>query len=196
MKDFIVTSYYTIDTGYQQEVKSLRDSLDRHNIKSDIRGIESKGSWQKNTRHKAKFLREMLDIYPEYNIVWIDADAVVLRYPGFFKYIDADAAFYFRTNGGNVYRISEGCELLSGTIFLQNNDQARKLVDMWIFQNQREFVNLEQYNLQVIVGDWRKQGGKLAVLPQSYCKIFDADNDWPVVTHSQASRRFRHEVDR
>lgn len=188
---FTVVSYFTKNTPYEKEVQGLITSLDRFGIKHDIRGIDSLGGWQSNTMFKAQFLRQMIEEVED-AMVWIDADAVVEKSPIFFDYIDADAAFYFRTNGGRVGRIPEPVELLSGTMFFKANHRARTLLDMWIEENGKDQRDLEQHNLQKVITRWRAMGGIFSLLPQTYCRIFDAKADDTVVVHNQASRRFRN----
>ena len=188
--NFTVVSYYTVNTPYEKEVQNLIASLDRFQIPHDIRGIESKGGWQSNTMFKAQFLKQMLDEVPG-AIVWMDADATVEKSPDFLNYVDVDAAFYFRTNGGRVGRIPEPFELLSGTMYFANNSIVRGLFDLWIEENNKDQRDLEQHNLQKVVPRWRAAGGRMGLIPQTYCRIFDAKWDDSVIVHHQASRRFR-----
>ena len=132
MNKFIVISYYTKNTSYQEEVKKLIASLERFNIEYDILPVETKGSWQANTVFKASFILEMIKKYRPRPIVWLDADSVVLHDPIFLNMIDADAAFYYRTKGGRTPRIQENCELISAAMYFKTNDNAERLVKMWI----------------------------------------------------------------
>jgi len=182
---FIVVSFYTIGTGYEEEVRYLKESLDKFSIFYDIQGIENLGTWQLNTHYKAKFLRQMIDKHVHVPIVWLDADAVLLRYPMQFDVQSTDIAVYYRY----------GEELLSGTIYLANNKKARKLLDMWIDANEENEERLEQYNLRHVIPAWQQEcGGHVGMLPVTYCKIFDAEPDPIVIQHNQASRRLREAV--
>lgn len=196
MNDFIAVCYYTKNTSYEKEVQGLIQSLDKFNIPHDIVPVESLGSWQANTTFKATFLLQMLKKYAPRPIVWFDADSVLLRKPEFFSMIDADAAFYYRTTGGRTGRISECSELISATMYFKTNDSVERLLNMWISANKKNIRDLEQHVLQEVIPQWRKNGGIMTVLPQTYCKIFDSDPDNIVIMQNQASRRFRNEVDR
>jgi len=195
MNKFIAVSYYTKNTSYQAEVKSLVSSLERFSVEYDILPVETMGSWQANTIFKASFILDMIKKHRPRPIVWLDADSVITRDPIFLNMIDADVAFYYRTNGGRVPRINENCELISASMFFKTNEQAERLVQMWIELNKKGGRDLEQHNLQQVIPGWRKTGGIHAILPQAYCKIFDSDVDHITIVQNQASRRFRSEVD-
>jgi len=57
---------------------------------------------------------------------------------------------------------------------------------MWIQANDKNIRDLEQHVLQEVLPKWRKEGGIMAVLPQTYCKIFDSDPDHVVIIQNQA----------
>lgn len=193
---FTVVCYYTSGTPYQEEVKNLIQSLDRFGIKHDIRAISSLGGWQKNTLYKAQFIRGIIDEREKAGdeaIVWLDADSVVLRPPEIFSAIATDCAFYFKTVGPASDRRG-GRELISASMYFAINSRAKQLLDMWIEENGKNGRGLEQWNLQTVLPAWRNSGGTYTVLPQSYCRIFDAPEDHRVIVQNQASRRFRKAV--
>lgn len=182
---FIVVSYYTKDTGYQEEIKNLIESMEKFKIEYDIEGNENRGSWHLNTHYKSIFIRKMLDKHYPRPVVWVDADAVFLRYPDLFNTQTADFACYYRY----------GLELLSGTTYFANNGRARKLLDLAIMFDRKQPERSQQYNLKQAVPIWiREHGGQISYLPVSYCKIFDVGPDPVVIQHNQASRKFREAV--
>lgn len=192
---FKIISFYTIGTGYENEIKSLIQSLDKLNVPYDIRWINDLGNWEDNAKQKPVFIRNMLNIADEQALVWLDADSVVLSYPDIFNHINTDAAFYFRTTGANAKRLG-GYELITATMYFANNDRARVLLDMWIAEetkiSQPEQCLIEQRALQRIINQWQAQHhGTITYLPQSYCRIFDALEDDRVILQNQASRKFR-----
>lgn len=183
---FMVVSYFTRDTGYEIEVKRLKKSLDRFNIVSYIRGIESLGSWDLNTRYKAKFIKEMLEFW-DCPIVFLDADAEVLEYPILFDNLDCDIA---------VYR-NKQVQLLSGTLYFGNTVNAKKLLDLWIAENKKvPLSKFEQYNLAIILNRDNEKNFKLEILPLEYCYIFDykIKCNIPVIKHYQASRKLKKAI--
>jgi len=181
---FRVVSYYTRNTGYEAEAKHLIESLERFNLPYEIEVIDSLGSWRKNTQYKAIFIRKMMAKHDE-NVVFLDADSVVRKYPELFDTIEADFAVHY-------YR---GKQLASGTMYFANCPIVEALVDSWIEANKQNPNTLDQQTLQ----DLLKNGWKnlqVLVLPPEYCKIFDlmADIKDPVIEHFQASRRLKEEV--
>jgi len=169
-------SFYTPE--YQSYADNLEDSLRKYNLKYEIRKIERLGNWEKNCNYKPVFIKEMMEKYKT-PIVWLDADATVESYPLLFDNITADVAVHFR----------RGHELLSGTIFLNNTDEARQLVNLWVKESQLKPQELDQVSLKHSVDCWK---GKLKKLPERYCNIYDLMNvPNPVITHHQASRKYR-----
>lgn len=184
--DFIVLSYYTKNTEYERSVRTLRESLIRFDLPYFIEGIDSLGTWDKNTRYKAKMIRKMMDWYQDKDIVFVDCDAMMLSYPGLFHAIDEDMAVHY----------FKGYQLASGTLFFKNNDMARAVIDSWIRRNDEDRSKLEQQNLQDAVEEYKRKGLKILNLPPHYCKIFDLMPmiEHPVIEHYQLSRSARTEI--
>lgn len=197
MKPFIIISYYTKDTPYKAEAMKLAFSLEVAEVAWFIEEVPNLGSWQKNTHYKATFIKRMLDKFKGKNLVFVDADAIVQRYPKLFDTLKCDLGLVkrdyklFPTRGRK-----EGKETLSGTLYIANNARVRKFVDRWIAINNIE-KRWEQLNLDQALQEWN---GKLKIkeMPPAYCQI----HDWmksvknPVVTHFQASRKYRFRVNR
>ena len=206
-----VVAYYTKGTGYEKEAERLRASLKPIGLNSCIVPIDNLGSWQANTQHKARFLREMFDCCKGQDLLYVDADATFERYPARLINFKGDIGIHYRAKKrGNM-------ELLTGTIYLANNDRARALVDQWIEYNDAHPLEWDQRNLQKVL-DQRgventkesikreareallgngasNESLKLVELPAEYCAIFDQDMaDDPVIKHWQASRRLKGEV--
>jgi len=81
MNEFIVTSYFTVDTDYSLVChKYLMPTVQKLGLKADIARIFSRGSWQKNTAYKPEFLGAMMEKHTE-NIVFLDVDAEIMYYP-------------------------------------------------------------------------------------------------------------------
>ncbi|MGV2811730.1 hypothetical protein [Enterobacter cancerogenus] len=75
----VFVSFYTDNWKYPEHAKRLKEQLIALGVKHDIRRVESGFDWLANTRIKAKFIREMLDIYP--HIIWIDVDSDIHQLP-------------------------------------------------------------------------------------------------------------------
>lgn len=190
---FKVVSFYTINTPYEKEISNLKESLVRFNVPHDIRGIDSLGSWEENTKHKPIFIKQMLEAC-NHPVVWLDGDSAVKTYPDLFDGIDTDIAIYYKTTGPTAERFG-GCELITATMYFANNNRTMALLDMWISEEHRvgqpETQIIEQRALQRVIPLWRgTYRGTISLLPQSYCRIFDAPEDTRVIVQNQASRRF------
>lgn len=183
---YVIVSFYTVNTPYEREVQNLKTSIKKFGLKSHIMGAPNLGSWEKNCQYKAEYIREAMDMFDE-NIVWIDADAVFQKEPVLFDTLNCDLAYHYLE-----YRK----ELLSGTLFIQNNEKMKAVIDQWIALNKTN--NLwDQVNLQTIVESHTNLN--TYVLPEAYCKIFkhrvQTERD-PVITHYQASRRYKRVINR
>jgi len=184
---FKVVSFYTKNTGYETEImERLVPSLERHNLSFDVVGIESKGSWNLNIYQKAYVIGGMLKKHHDKNIVWLDADAEVVRYPELFDTTDCDFGFHYRFNR----------KLSSGTMFFRNNGRVSDLIEHWIKTIERhpEYgLKTEQELLLEVLPEHPDL--KIGHFPLEYSMIFDGEQvDDPVVVHHQASRRFKKAI--
>jgi len=192
MKDVIFVAYYTINTAYEHEANKLKASLSKLNLLYDIVPVPSLGSWQKNTRFKAKFMQQMLLKHKGKNLVYVDVDAVVHSIPILFKDMKCDIGIRYQD-----FRWRQN-ECLSGTIFMANNERSMKICKEWESINIKEKdnrKNLEQWNLGNAIDLYGKQIGlKVQNIPPEYTFIFDLmkqiyPNIKPVIEHFQASRK-------
>jgi hypothetical protein len=181
---YVVVSMYTVSTPYEQEVENLRASLVKFKVQHKIYPIENTGSWAKNCQQKAVVIRQAMEEF-SCSVVWIDADAVLMANPSLFETLNCDLSYYY---------LRAFKELLSGTLWMANNRRMRTIVDHWIALNATN-EEWDQKNLQKIVeGD---QSLKKVILPVEYCKIDKirfTNSANPVITHYQASRRFRDKM--
>ena len=162
-------------------------SAGKFNMKFHIKPVASLGSWEKNCQYKAVHILESLNMFDE-NILWVDADAVFMRYPELFDEMDGDIGYHY---------LEHRSEILSGTLFLKNNGKVKDLVKKWIEINKTN--NLwDQKNLQAAVGSSDSLVNYR--LPAEYCRIYDNKYQHltaePVIVHYQASRRFKKQINR
>jgi hypothetical protein len=181
---FITVAFYTVNTGYEKEVQNLLASMQGLDLSYEVWGIESLGSWQKNTQIKANFIKMMLLKYKQ-PVAYIDADNIFHRYPELYNIIGADfAAHYFK-----------GTELASGVCFFNYTEATLRLVDEWIEENKNNSETWDQRTLQKIYE------ANIEIiffpLPVSYA-YFDLQEpmDNPVIEGFQASRRLKKEVNK
>ena len=194
-----VVSFYTTGTGYEREVKKLIASLDEFGLERHIFACAPRGSWRQNLNWKSEIIGKAFDMFPGQDIVFIDADAVVRQDPVLFDKISAEhihdvAAHY------HPYRMSApGGSLLSGTLWLANTMEGRRLVDRWHAIGVSQPTVRHQHCLQLAINDLNQSGFPVRVyrLPRAYTLIFDyyrTNRPDPVIEHFQASRRFKREV--
>ncbi len=134
----MIISGYTINTDYEEEVKDLESDLKRFNLPYKLYSYESRGDWTKNTMVKAELVQRALKEYPGEDIIWLDADAVIVKEPTFFhqlkdKTFDICCYYYTRYNPNNI--INTPNELLSETIIFRNNNIVNQLVNDWVNDN-------------------------------------------------------------
>ena len=187
MNSFIIVSYYTLKTLYEEKARKFIGSLKKYNIPHYVEAIDNLGDWYKNTGYKPTFLKRMLKKFPEENIVWVDCDAMFFAYPNLFQTLDCNIGVYLfdtalHKRGGTKF------ELLSGTIFLRNNEEVSCLIDNWEQECKKNPRVWDQKSLEKILQN------KYHKLPAEYCTIYDVMRRTvkkPIIVHYQASREVR-----
>ena len=195
----IFISYYTKKTVYENVIKKyLLPSLKKWELPYIVAGIDNFGTWSANTGYKSKFILETLEKYKE-DIIFLDADATIERYPHLFLNIPEkyDIAFHW-LDWHKFWRKTEGRperELLSGTLMCRYNEKVIALLKNWQKQVQDNIKKWEQKVLQKIIKT-EKHGLKIYNLPIQYCSIIKGSSvpEWikePVIVHHQVSRKYR-----
>ena len=185
-QEFLIVGYYTKDTLYENEAKRLRASLEKFDVPHHLEAIEDIGGWYANTCFKPTFLKQMMKKFPDHNIVYVDCDAELFHFPELFCEFTGNVGVYVFDR--SCYNASvQGFEVLSGTVFLRNNDEVRELVEVWEKECIANPNTWDQKSLEKVLN------GNYTELPGEYCKIFDR-MEWildPVIVHYQASRKVR-----
>jgi hypothetical protein len=172
----IFVNFYTCDNGYEKVAPYLIDSLEKFGLPYYIVEIDSNGDpWEKICQQKPYLLLEVLDKYPDKNVVWIDADAVVEKMPEEFLKIEKDI--------GTCYT---GSSLNSATIYFKNNETCRKIIADWIKENNKSFKVWDQVTLDKVLNETYKN--HVHVLPHSYVGIFNPN---AVISQWQFSRNIK-----
>lgn len=128
---FLVISPFTLGTPYETEIKEMQASLVEHDVPHIIYGYDSLGSWRKNCNATVVIILEALLENPEYNIVWIDADAIVHEYPELFETLTCDIGAYKRLNSSAYIRghkCKKGYHWETGTLFYKNDPKVRQFL--------------------------------------------------------------------
>ncbi len=197
--NIIFVSYFT--SGYYEEIMNshLLPSLLLFNLPYYILPMENKKNWQENTKQKIDFILKALEVNYPFSIVWIDADAKIKRPPKLLYDIPEEYDIGIHVLDWKDQYGKEGHELLSGTVFLRNNEKTIELVKLWkTYSN--ESTQWEQRALEKAI---RKLKIKAYPLPRSYCYITTVPSgkppyviiDDPVIAHYQASREVKKNKD-
>lgn len=188
----IVVSFYTKNTSYEKEAEGLIASCERLSLPYDIEAIDSLGTWDKNCCQKPSFLLRKLQKHKQ-PIVWVDADAVILKKPTLFDNLEYDIAAMVVEE----LPMDDDSKILSGTLYCNNTPQVHTFLQSWHDECQRLLkeakgsVVWDQAALRNALTNAKDLS--LASLPPSYAAIFDcyADLDNAVIVHCQASRYTR-----
>ncbi len=192
-ENWIVASFFTAGTPYAMEAGKLIKSCRKFNVPHIISEYPNFHCWYKNHHKKPAFLLNMMNQYPDKNIVWVDCDAVFNEYPELFNKLeecDVDFACHFRN-----WKYGKD-ELLTGTMYLKNHSLTKELLSRWMRFNRKNPTIWGQRNLQRVF-DKYKHMMKVERLPFAYCAVFDDEKIKkidPVITHYQCSRKYRNRV--
>jgi hypothetical protein len=189
---WLVCAYYTKDPIYSKHAVKLIESLQTFNIPYDVTPIDSYNDWYKGMQHKPHFLQEMLAKHSPHSVVYVDADAIFLKYPELFDTIQMDMP---KVNVAahvldHTKFLRKNCakELLSGTIFLRNTEETSIILREWIQELDKNPRLWDQCGLANVL-----KKHSFYNLPEEYCTIFDYMSTVkdPVIKHFQASREAR-----
>ncbi len=179
----IFCAFYTRGTLYEAEAARLRASLDALGLPHNIEAIESLGEWAANASQTAAFCVRMIEKHNLRPVVYLDADAVVHRFPDKFYRMDGiDIAAHW----------VNGTIFANGTVYFGKTmiaaDIARRYAAL-VVEHGGKHPN-EQRLLEQSINE-HQPGVKLERLPASYCMIEDHNGreaDEVVIQHLQASR--------
>jgi hypothetical protein len=197
MKNFIVVSFYTPNGIYRKMVERLAKSCRTFDIPYEIQELKDKGSWVKNCNQKAEFIKNCLNAHE--NIVWVDSDAIIIKYPTLFETTQAE--FGIRAEPGKKTRKQIGREEInlphnwpvslgniwfnSGTMLFRQSPNTKKLIDRWIELGEQYPTNWDQWNLQQA---WADTQPITEWFPREYCQIDKLHGTkQAIVLHSLAS---------
>lgn len=132
-------TYYTKGTIYEEVFKTtLLPSLEKWGLDYHAYEIEDTGQWHTNARLKPQIIKRALEEFPDRNIVWIDSDASIEKYPHKIDMINklrtADLATHWLSWEKHYGRDTDKgkFEMLDGTVYFRNTQDIRDFVDLWI----------------------------------------------------------------
>ena len=186
--NWIVVAYYCGHPIYEESSKRLIQSMDKFNIPYDVEKLPSRGDWYTNMQVKPTFVRDMMIKHSTKSIVYLDVDAEFVAYPKVFDSLDAsllDNVAVHVLDHSKYRRKTHAPEMLSGTVFLKNNQFTAAIVSEWINECSKDPKLWDQHALQTVLN---KYG--FTNLPEGYTCIFDYMNSVKnkVIIHHQASR--------
>ncbi len=192
----LVVSFYTENSPYQLEARSLIASCCDHGIEAEIEAVPAVGSWDRNCAVKPFFMQKKL-LEKKRPIFWVDVDAVFKKKPDFSQMLHADLAFREMKRFSKDRRF----KYCSGSLFLNYTPRGIDFINKWCSYCQEEIDkkgNLELLD-QISLINLIERGEEVKVfsLPIAYAKIFDIDAleinpEDIVIEHDQASRRYRY----
>lgn len=197
-KEFVIVSAYTKKTNYENIIKNLEQDCKKFEVPFHKIGYESTGSWVENTMLKPKIILQDWDelSYFYKNLIWIDADARLTKYPKYFSELESEGRDFSIFQMGSFHRVT------SGTIFIRLNEKMKSFVSQW--ENKCKTTTErkgDQHSLRQIIADgiYSTLMVNYKPLPYSYCYVFDDSlrklspsipklEGEPIVLHTQASR--------
>lgn len=179
---FLVCCFYT--DSYRDHALSLKQSLDNLNLNYYFKEVDDGGYWEANTRIKPHFILECLQLFPDKNVLYLDADAIVKQTLNYFNNITSDIAIYHTKRAQGMSH-----DYLTGTIFFRNNQVTKDFVQEWcIIQNDCKDTMVDQDSFDQAI-EINKSNLIVDDLPLGYIKIFDKDYDGDIyIEQYQASR--------
>lgn len=192
MTEPLYISFATPD--YDAHARRLVESLDRFGLPHWVSLMPGTGSWVRNCAMKPEFVLRMMRRHPDRPVVWVDADAVVRKYPALFGGlgVEADAAVC-----KYAWKRARKTEVLSGTLYFENNGPSLALVGRWADLQKQAPDVWDQRTLEEALATTPE--ARVRNLPVEYCYITDFHRDEnpgmePVIEHFQASRIARQKA--
>ena len=183
-----VVGFYTKDSPYKREALAMKVSAHAVGIEEvRLYEVESRGTWERNCQQKAEILLQACnDINQPF--LYVDADARFNSLPMMgVDWINYDIGVHY----------FKGVELLTGTIYINPTDRTKKLFNIWIGACK---LHRSRWDQRILVDVLRGDSitNVLSLAPE-YTWIFDLSKRYygdlqPIITHYQASRRYRRGV--
>lgn len=136
MTNFVLVSYYWGDKKYQDFARRFRKRCKELNIPYFIKYMPRfNGKYQEGINYKPSFILSMLDKYPKKNIVYLDIDIYINRYPKLFRSSCADFMCFNWNFDPSVtvdHKIDPyTIETAGGIFYFANNKYSRYLLNLW-----------------------------------------------------------------
>lgn len=205
MNNIRFISSFTTGTIYEKIANEyIRASFEHWNLPYHIFAKPDLGKWDINSRQRPLYIKEAMELFDGENIVWIDADARILKYPNlFFKIPDScHVGVNYLEHKLHYYKPeSTIIEILDGTSYYKNCPEMITFCDEWIERSVHVNKN-HRHVLNEMINEKIKEYLNLFIIPRDYCYILNTPDgrgpavpiENPVVVHYQASRDARHDL--
>lgn len=199
MNKYTIVCYATKDTPYVNILeKNLEPSVEKFKLNHLFKIVPNLRNWYKNTAYKPKFILDCLNNLNT-DVVWIDSDASIIKYPSLFGEIKEDIAFHKLSwnlwYGYNSKKDTK--ELLTGTMYFKNIPKIKELCKEW-YKKANETNEWEQKVLAKIIKNYDLSIYELPIeyiwiktLPNGRPPLIKRD---PVISHLQSSREWKRKI--
>jgi hypothetical protein len=141
-----------------------------------------------------------MKMFPDKDIVFVDADAIVKENPLLFDKLSSEKKHHVAACYHEYRESLSGGSLLSGTLWIRNNSRGKEIITKWNDIGLAKPEIRHQHCLTLAIQEKNKTVERIKVfrLPVEYTFIFDYNYqrkiERPVIIHYQASRRFKDKV--
>lgn len=198
MSLFQIYTFVTENTIYEDIVNQyLLSSAKKRNIKVQVLKAPNYRNWWMNVAQKPLMILKLLNEGKD-NILFLDADATIESFPSLFDNIPDDIDVAYHTLHWNTWYNRPNdttTELLSGTLFLRNRPEVKRLCTEW-YEKAKDGGVWEQQILEQVI---KKYNLKIYDLPLNYCFINTLPGDKEpyvkchnvIIRHHQVSRNIK-----
>jgi len=161
----LIVTAYTVSSHlgdyYKRAVARFTKSCIKHDLKHIVYPLNQVGDWVKGCNLKPTVILDALQTFKQ-PILWIDADAVILRRPEIFDNVDFDMALHVQGSG----------HWLSGTLYFSTN--AIDFVKDW-----KEVTTSSTPDEITLLNLYRNRANKpkMLALPKEYNQVVHAETD-------------------
>ncbi|MGI9410309.1 MAG: hypothetical protein ACR2OV_09575 [Hyphomicrobiaceae bacterium] len=182
-QSYVACAFYT--PNYVEQVTTLKRSLEAQGINHFFKRYQRRATWESTTRLKPVFVDYALKKFPDKDVLYLDADAVVRRPLTFFDDLKGDISMLFhRAKVRGKHRL----QIAAGTVFVRNTEGGRRFAGLW--KDAEQYCRPLTVDEEMVYMAFDDMAGiSFAVLPPTYSKIFDQPGSEPVIEHFQASRQ-------
>lgn len=197
----VYISYYTEGTFYEEVAQGLSASLKKFDLAHKIYAKPDFKDWDKNVRQKPRVIADALSEFSQ-PVVWMDADAIIEKYPAVFDDLDCDLGCHIRTKGGfgifgstlyfgntliskeMVADWVERCDRQEKVLDIEIPEPYKRISDVWAYADQGPLAN--SYWSFVLAG----KPIRIFDLPKSYAVKHGSNYAEQVIVHNQVSRLY------